>query len=193
MKSMEADWEIEIGGGAPVVEPYWQGFMNLRCTPEAAEVLPEVSVLPGLARVLAALNAADSPVWTAKCDVWEMDGFDPHELDAADETERVGISCYVDLLPSESLKWSIHDDTVNWCKQVCLRLQQVELRSCRVELVVRAAELGNGQKAFAVTAYGSAVGEDGMRARRRLVEALTVLSDTLREMNAPDVCAKKLQ
>ena len=27
---MEADWEVEVGGGAPVIEAFWPGFVDLR-------------------------------------------------------------------------------------------------------------------------------------------------------------------
>ena len=31
---MEADWEVEVGGGAPVIEALWPGFVDLRSNPE---------------------------------------------------------------------------------------------------------------------------------------------------------------
>ena len=38
---MEADWEIEIGGDAPVIEAHWFGFVDLRIEPSRANELPE--------------------------------------------------------------------------------------------------------------------------------------------------------
>jgi hypothetical protein len=82
---MEADWEFEVGGEAPVIEALWMGFVDLRQHPERARELPEAAGFPALAAALQALNAPGSPVWTSKCDTWPMvepDQVDPGELDA---------------------------------------------------------------------------------------------------------------
>jgi len=190
---MEADWEVEIGGGAHVVEAAWAGFVDLRRMPEAVEQLPEAGALPGLAEVLIRLNAHDSPVWTAKCDAWELEVFDPDEMDVAEAGAQAGAACYVDLLPRETASWVEHADAAEWCGRVCERLQGIALRSCRVDLVVRAAEFAEERAGIAVTAYASAAGADTARARRRLVQALAVLADTLMQMAATDESTKKLQ
>jgi hypothetical protein len=38
---MEADWEFEVGGDAPVIEAPWPGFVDLRLHPERAWQLSE--------------------------------------------------------------------------------------------------------------------------------------------------------
>jgi hypothetical protein len=30
---MEADWEFEVGGDAPVIDALWPGFVDLRLSP----------------------------------------------------------------------------------------------------------------------------------------------------------------
>jgi len=67
---MEADWEVEIGGGAPIIDACWDGLVHLQTAPERAAELPEAADLPRLAEALVRLNAPRSPVWTSKCDVW---------------------------------------------------------------------------------------------------------------------------
>ncbi len=47
---MEADWEIEVGAGSPVIQGHWPGFVDLRVHPERASQLPEATELPALAR-----------------------------------------------------------------------------------------------------------------------------------------------
>lgn len=190
---MDADWEVEIGGGADVIEPNWAGFVDLRRTPQAAAKLPEALKLPGLAQVLMQLNAEDSPVWTAKCDVWDMDGFDPLEWDVGSAGDRTGVACYVDLIPREKMHWATHTDGTEWCRQVCGRLRAIPLRSCRVDLVMRAAEFAKERKGFAVTAYACAAGIDAIAARRRLSDALATLADTLMQWTASEESTKKLQ
>lgn len=176
---MEADWEVEIGPGAPVVASAWEGFVDLRRRPEAAEQLLEVAALAGLAEVLVRLNHADSPVWTAKCDVWELAEFDPLELDAESENVRVGAACYVDLLPGEPGKWATHEDTAEWCRNVCAQLHGTALRNCRMDLVVRAADMSEAVTRHAVTAYASAAGVNQVQAKRRLADALAAFADAL--------------
>ena len=45
---MEADWELEIGGDAPVIEAHWTGFVDLRADPSE----PAISRKPGICLVL---------------------------------------------------------------------------------------------------------------------------------------------
>src|SRR5487761_1069375 len=58
----------------------------------------------------------------------------------AEAGAQAGAACYVDLLPRETASWVEHADAAEWCGRVCERLQGIALRSCRVDLVVRAAE-----------------------------------------------------
>lgn len=82
---MEADWEVEIGGSAPVIEAHWPGFIDLHAQPSRISDIAEAKAFPPLSDLLLALNSGSTPVWTSKCDVWEPD---PGAL-----------ACYVDLLP----------------------------------------------------------------------------------------------
>src|SRR5208283_894703 len=105
---MEADWEIELGGESLVIEAQGPGFVDLRPHPERASQLPEAAALPALAQALEVLNAATSPVWTSKCDVWpvvDMAGFDPDELDAPPGLAAHAMGGYLDLLPRNERKW----------------------------------------------------------------------------------------
>ena len=54
---MEADWEIEIGGDAPVIEAIWAGS-SICVFPRRAANCSEARQLPGLAEALVRLNAA---------------------------------------------------------------------------------------------------------------------------------------
>jgi len=111
---MEADWEVEIGGDAPVIDACWDGFVDLRFNPRMDSSLPpdtyrkrahglaESANLPGLAEALAQLNGLHSPVWTSKCDVWPVPDaadIDAGELDAPQEDATFAWACYIDLVP----------------------------------------------------------------------------------------------
>ena len=78
---MEADWEVEVGGGAPVIEALWPGFVDLRLYPERIGEIQEAAGFPALAGLLRSLNGAGSSLWTAKCDLWEPEANDSQECD----------------------------------------------------------------------------------------------------------------
>src|ERR1700691_2548698 len=104
---MEADWEFEIGGDAPVIEAHWPRFVDLRIDPKQAGDLSEARELPGLADALARLNTTNSPVWTSKTDVFMPGAIDADELDATVDCAEHALSCYIDLLPRSDQQWVI--------------------------------------------------------------------------------------
>jgi len=165
---MEADWEVEIGPDAPVIDACWSGFVDLRSAPELAQTLPEVRDLPGLAKALARLNGARSPVWTAKCDIWpviDSSQFDPYELDAEPGSATCAWAYYIDLLPMGDHQWVgqwVEPGVATaWCAEICKCLRSIPLRGCRVDLVVRRAiipETAETTSDIGITAYFTACG-----------------------------------
>jgi hypothetical protein len=157
---MEVDWEFEVGGGAPVIDALWAGWIDLRRQPERLGEIEEAAGFPALAKLLVALNAPASPLWTAKCDLWEP------EAEGCD-----ALACYVDLLPVAGQVFALPEQVEAFCRQWTARLEAVELDDCQVELVVRQALVGPVE-GLAVTAYVSAEGRDRKEAARRLTAAL---------------------
>ena len=184
---MEADWEFEVGGEAPVIEAAWPGFVDLRRNPERAWELPEAAELLALAEALARLNAAASPVWTSKCDLWpvvDIAEFDADELDAPPECAAHAMGCYIDLLPRtdrsrNDLQWCQPDEAAAACKQVCGLLHVVPLRCCRVDLVVRRAFLAPDEMGLGITAYLTACGPSPAEAMQTLEAALAAFARVL--------------
>jgi len=169
---MEADWEVEVGGDAPVIDAHSAGFVDLRSEPELAWRLAEAGMLPGLAEALIRLNGEVSPVWTAKCDVWtveDFESFDLDELDALAESGAYGVACYIDLLPRDGERWGDAAAAVRDCKEICARLRGGSLRGCRVDLVVRETLAGSE---LGITAYLTACGGTEEEAKRVLGAAV---------------------
>lgn len=187
---MEADWEVEIGGDAPILDAGWPGFVDLRRHPDAADSLPEVQQFSELGRALRLLNRESSPVWTAKCDFWPLSEVDPHEFDTAGRSSLSGFACYIDLFPSNPQLWSTPDQTIGWSRSLCRSLHDLPLRDCRADLVVRTALLHNDQLGFGVTAYLSAVGCNETDARLHLAEALLTFAGTLCDRDEPKPFSK---
>jgi hypothetical protein len=177
---MESDWEIELGGDAPVIDARWPGFIDLRLTPSRAAQLPEAVQLPVLAPALVQFNAPSSPVWTAKCDVWPVIEFDPDELDAPPESALHAVACYIDLLPRNAKQWSTPELAIAWCKSVCDLLRPRHIRCCRVDLILRRALLTPEHSAIGITAYFTACGQTFSDASAVLASALAVFADSIR-------------
>ena len=163
---MEADWEFEIGGGAPVIEAWWPGYVDLRRSPASVVTIPEAVELSALGDVLIRLNAAYSPVWTSKCGVWTNDDaeqFDADEFDAPPGGTAYTQGCYIDLLPRAVEQWPSADAIAAICKSWSAGLHEVPLRSCRADLIIRQAFTPPERRHLAVTAYltgsGSTPGE----------------------------------
>ena len=179
---MEADWEFEVGGDAPMIEAHWAGFVDLQSAPEQAMQLPESVQLPSLGEALARLNAADSPVWTSKCDFWphlEADAFDPDELDAPHGHTAHAMGCFIDLLPKSDQQWTQPAMAEKACKRICGLLSAVPLRCCRVDLVIRRAFITPGVMGLGITAYLTSCGESPAAAAKTLEAALKVFTDAL--------------
>jgi len=179
---VEVDWEVEIGPGAPIIDAYWDGFVDLRVTPALVRQLPEVNNLPALGDVLVRLNGPSSPIWTSKCDVWPVldpDELDPYELSATARSALYGWACYIDLLPRSDQQWIVPEMAVASCKYLCWVLHAVSQPCCRVDLVVRSAVIAPGKTDNGITAYLTACGLTKAEAGTVLQTALERLVDAL--------------
>lgn len=171
---MEADWEVEIGGDAPVIDACWDGFVDLRQSPSEVFRFSEAQQLIVLAEVLKTLNAPNSPVWTSKCDVWQVGpgDFDIDELDADPSSADFALACYIDLLPSSDGQWSDPAQAVASCQRLCSGLKQVALGNCRTDLIVRQARITPETWSHGITAYFTACGPTIAQATGHLSVAL---------------------
>ena len=153
---MEADWEVEVGGGAPVIDALWSGldgaagFVDLRAHPERIVEIEEAANCAPLAKLLLALNAAQSSVWTSKCDVWEP--------------ESGALALYLDVLPLTGEVFAELRQAEDFCRQVVRNLESAENSADgSVELVIRQAIAGEND-GFGVTAYLNAQGLEALAA-----------------------------
>jgi hypothetical protein len=177
---MEADWEFEVGGNAPIIDACWTGFVDLQRTPEAAWNFPETAEFPALAEALAKLNAPASPAWTSKCDFWPSltaEEFDADELDAPPGSSAHAMGCYIDLLPKKSMQ---QEQAAADCKRLCGLLRGVPLRCCRADLVIRRAFITAGVADLGVTAYLTSCGTSSAAAALTLRDALMALTDSVK-------------
>lgn len=177
---MDADWEVEIGGGAPVIEALWTGadgqagYVDLRREPERIGEIAEVVALPPLADLLLALNGANSPVWTSKCDVWEP--------------EAGAKALYIDVLPIANSVFAEWRQAEVFCRELVARLERMNQSGAdgSIALVIRQASVGEKQ-GFGVTAYLSAREPGGVAA------IMIDFADAVLRSGLPAMAIKKLQ
>jgi hypothetical protein len=170
---MEADWSVEIGGGAMVIEASWAGLVDLRQTPEKITELEEVRRFPPLGWALKELNILGGALWTSKCDVWTLIPVktDPDEMGAKPEDMRAGKACYVDVLLRERVSFSSFERQERWMRNLTRRLRGIELPRTRADLVIRRA-VTRSHTGYGLTVYCSACGPTDEDAQVSLEHAL---------------------
>ena len=194
---MDADWEVEIGAGAQVIEADWQGFIDLRTHPECVHEIAEAAAFPPLADLLLVLNAANSPLWTSKCDLWEPE---PSAL----ASYPAELASYIDLLPIEGRVFAHWQQAEAFCREYVARLAPIALPECGEEpsrhsspectiaLVIRQALAGDTE-GFAITAYLSARSDSQTGAATALAAAMAVFADALPAAAPPATVGSRLQ
>jgi hypothetical protein len=163
---MEADWAAEVGGDLDRIDADWPGLVDLRTNPEAVGSITEAAQSVALCEVLLLLNRGDSPVFTSKCDVWELpaEEIDPVEFDAAAADARSVMACWVDLVARETAVFGSFKEHESWVRRAVLGLRALRAPRGRVDLVIRGATSG-GVEGFGITLYAAGCGVDTGAAR----------------------------
>jgi hypothetical protein len=156
---MEADWSVEIGSGLPLIEVSWDGFVNLRSSPEKIDSIQEAARHSAIREALLLLNRAHSPLFTSKCDTWTLaeKDIDPDEFAATRETARAGFASYIDVVERGPFRFASFEFHERRARELTSDLRKVDLRQGRVDLVLRAAVF-HEQNGFAVTLYAAGCG-----------------------------------
>lgn len=158
---MEADWDVEIGRDVPSIIVPWEGFFDLREGPCTTAQIPEAVSHPALDEALIKLNANESPVFTSKCDVWnlEREEIDSYEFGARPKHAFSGLASYIDVLlrdPEKFQSFQFHEQLVRWISE---KLRAVELTNGRTDLVVRPATI-HSASGFGITVYAAGCGAE---------------------------------
>jgi hypothetical protein len=192
---MLSEWSAECSADDPVLVVPWSDpadpsgnrrFIDLRENPYDLDHLPEAEHYPALMHALRALNAARSPVFTAKCDAWPLEGEELSELrlnlDVLVDETAAGFGSYIDILWRErSLFTSFHQQ-----EQMLHRLTRhaalLDQPTAMLDCVLRPAlvDLTGPQEGFAVSLYVKALGHDPHSAEENWATALDVVVALLR-------------
>jgi len=185
---MEADWEAEIGAGAPVIDGSWPGFVDLRRAPKRIVEIEEAHRFAPLAEALLRLNGARSPLWTVKCDLWTPEHLDPEEMEAGPQESAQGLACYIDVLPASSLVFARFEQAESWARSAVSRIRNRPCRCCRADLVIRAAVTVE-REGFGITIYVQACGADAVAATGHLTAALIEVIEAIIAPAPQDISA----
>jgi hypothetical protein len=192
---MLLEWSAECSADDPVLVVPWSDpadpsgnrrFIDLRENPYDLDHLPEAEHYPALMHALRALNATRSPVFTAKCDAWPLEGEELNalrlNLDILVDETAAGFGSYIDILWRErSLFTSFHQQ-----EQMLHRLTRhaahLDQPTAMLDCVLRPAlvDLTGPQEGFAVSLYVKALGHDPHGAEENWATALDAVVALLR-------------
>ncbi len=161
-------------------------FIDLRENPYDLDQVQEAEQHPALLHALRALNAARSPVFTAKCDAWALEGQELEPLRLELELPPVeaahGFASYIDLVWCERSVFGSFHRTEQAAHRLARHARPLDLPSAMLECIVRPAfiDLGAPQEGFSISVYVKAAGPDEASAYGRWAEALEAVAALLR-------------
>jgi hypothetical protein len=123
------------------------------------------------------LNGNDSPVWTAKCDVWTLSE-EEKQLDFGPVAS--GLGAYVDTIPRDLNSFSSLPVQIAVAQRLVALAMEVSLDDARVEYVLRPAQW-HEREGYALTIYVYGYGSDEDEARSQWSTALGCIVDHIAE------------
>jgi hypothetical protein len=189
---MLAEWSVECSSEDPVLVVPWNdpegtaAFVDLRANPYDFDAISEAEQYPPLMQALRALNAARSPVFTAKCDAWRVGGDEliqlQIDLDADSAEAPCGFASYVDVVARERALYTSFHQHEQLLRRLARLAAAVEHTSAAMDCVVRPAlvDLEGPQQGYAISVYVKALGADEEAASREWALALDAVVALLR-------------
>jgi hypothetical protein len=182
---MDADCSVELAAADESLEFPWSNpdgsycYYDLKHHPELLQRLSEVHRVPELGAFLAAINAADSPVESAKCDAWATTKLKPEE-DIYDAAWKFG--SYVDLIFCDQearFSFAAHEECLKHWVAV---LKETPEMSAVAEFLLRRCYYHVGKEVrdgFYVTFYLFGFGCDENNARENWGFALSLVQKSV--------------
>lgn len=173
---MLAEWSAECASEDAVLVVPWKdaeggaAFVDLRGNPYDVEEIVEAEQHAPLRNALRALNAARSPVFTAKCDAWAMGDEELAQLRAELDVSAVdaphGFASYIDMVWRERAMFVSFAQHERMLRRLVRLVGAIERTNAAMECVLRPAvvDLEGAQEGYAVSLYVKAVGHDAQSA-----------------------------
>jgi hypothetical protein len=142
---MESDWSVACAADDPTLALPWNTsdgtlyFIDLRKNPSAIAQIPEAAKYPAIASALGRWNQPDSPIFTAKADVWAY----PARLFDADDLPGFAFAqgSYIDLVPRDGTIFANFTLCENILRRASLHAQEIESATARCEWTLRRAHV----------------------------------------------------
>jgi hypothetical protein len=189
---MLAEWSVECSPEDPILVVPWKdpsgrsAFVDLRTNPYDFDGIPEAEHYPPLMQALRALNAARSPVFTAKCDAWTLD---PEELEHLqlnldlDSAEAPsGFANYIDLVWRDRSIFASFPQHEQMLRKLTRLATPLDLATAALDCVLRPAflDLEGPREGYAISLYVKALGGDQHAACKEWGEALDAVVALIR-------------
>jgi hypothetical protein len=184
---MLSEWSVELGAHDPQLEIPWSSedgmlrFLDLKRQPELLLEVREACIYPELAEFLSWANSPESPLETAKCDVWTS-------REISEEEQIFGETCkfgsYVDVLfASSGMKASFRDHE-QFAQNLARLLRHAPEIASAAEFIVRhcidhrivSPAVSEG---YYITFYLHGYGSDEDEARSRWAIALKLVQHAM--------------
>jgi hypothetical protein len=193
---MQADFAVELGADDETLEMPWAAedggprYYDLKRHPELLSKLEEVVRAPELGEFLSKLNSAQSPLETAKCDVWSSTEINPEE-EIFEATDKFG--SYIDFFFSDEAKRSSFPEHENLAKGLVQLLQRAPEMPAAAEFLIRRCYYHEPEEVpgeeqirdgFYFTFYLFGYGNDEVRSRQQWVIALKLIQSAIRQLSA---------
>jgi len=193
---VQADFAVELGADDETLEVPWAAedggprYHDLKRHPELLSKLEEVAQAPELGEFLSKVNSPQSPLETAKCDVWSSTEMNPEE-EIFEAAQKFG--SYVDLFFSDEAKRFSFPQHEQLAKQLTKLLHRVPDMAVAAEFLIRRCyyheqkevpgeeEIRDG---FYITFYLFGYGDDEARSRQNWVIGLKLVQNAIRQLSA---------
>ena len=192
---MLSEWSVECSVDDPVLVVPWSDasdplgnrrFVDLRENPYDLDHLAEAEQYPPLMHALRALNAARSPVFTAKCDAWPLDAEELDtlrlDLDLSTDDTPAGFASYIDILWRERSIFASFHQQEQMLHRLTRHAATLDHPAAMLDCVLRPAlvDLTGPQEGFAVSLYVKALGHNLPNAEESWATALDSVVSLLR-------------
>ena len=193
---MLAEWSVECSTEDPVLVVPWNdpdgkaAFVDLRANPYDFDAIPEAEHHPPLMQALRALNAARSPVFTAKCDAWPMEveelehlqlDLDVSPAETSDDM-AFGFASYIDLVARDRSLFTSFPQQEQMLRRLARLAAPLDCPSAVLDCVLRPAliDLEGPQQGYAFSLYVKALGTDPRTAWQEWAAALEAVVALIR-------------
>jgi hypothetical protein len=169
---MLAEWSVECTADDPVLVVPWRdpegkaAFVDLRANPYDFDAIVEAERHPPLMQALRALNAARSPVFTAKCDAWPLSDEELADLqlnlDAIPAEAPAGFASYIDLVWRERPGFTSFHRHEQMLHRLVRLSAPLDRPYAALDCVLRPAliDFDGPQEGYAISLYVKALGAD---------------------------------